>query len=181
MKESIESFAPLVTTREILRRVSLLGKTTTGTADREGQARGKHDDDHVRTQQIREETADLEEKLESLLVALQVFCFKQNLSVRDFVDVVYDVCHTANSVDVPLAKLPSHVKQLESDVERLSEEKVGLSVEKAEKTNRLLSEEIQKLRKELDKMTKERDMFRRDAMQMAISLPEEEDTNDELR
>src|SRR6476646_4875123 len=73
--ESIESFAPLVRLREMLRR-ELLDKTTkTVTADLEGKARGEDEDD-VKMQQLREEL-ELENKLESLLVALEVFCFKQ--------------------------------------------------------------------------------------------------------
>lgn len=47
--------------------------------------------------------------------------------------------------------------------------------------NRSLIEENQKLREELKQLTKDRDMFRRDAMEMALSYPDEEDTNDELR
>jgi hypothetical protein len=47
-------------------------------------------------------------------------------------------------------------------------------------TNRSsLFEENKKLREELAKVTKERDMFARDAMEFAITLREEYDTNDE--
>ena len=115
---TVESFACLVRIREILRR-ELLDNMRTGTAG--GDDETKEDDDDVKTQQIREEL-QLEEKLESLLVALQVFCFKQNLSIKDFVDAVHQLRCTANNLAVTLERLPSHVKQLESDADRLTEE-----------------------------------------------------------
>lgn len=89
--ESIESFAALVRLREMLKRELLDRTTTTVTADRESKARGEDEDD-VKMQQLREELK-LENKLESLLVALEVFCFKQNLSINDFVDAIYQLCH----------------------------------------------------------------------------------------
>lgn len=157
--------------REILRR-ELLDNTRTGTAG--GDDETKEDDVDVETQQIREE-AGLEEKLESLLVALQVFCFKQNLSIKDFVDAVHQLRCTANNLGVPLERLPSHVKQLESDADRLTEEVEEKKLEKQEALedydvtlesleeymeNRPLFETNENLREQLDKVTKERDDYK---------------------
>jgi hypothetical protein len=55
----------------------------------------------------------MEEKIESLIIALQVFCFKQNTSIKDFVNVVHQFRSTVNSLGVELKSLPSYVKQLE--------------------------------------------------------------------
>jgi hypothetical protein len=175
--ESIESFAPLVRLREMLRR-ELLDKTTaTVTAYREGKARGEDEDD-VKMQQLREEL-ELENKLESLLVALEVFCFKQNLSINDFVDVIHQLCRGANILGNPLENLPDYLKWLENTVFNLQEEIKEKSLEKQEaledydvtlelleeyKANRPLFEENKKLREQLDKVRQQRDGYARELM-----------------
>jgi hypothetical protein len=117
---------------------------------------------------------------------LLVFCFKQNLSIKDFVDVVHELCCTANNLGVPLEKLPSHVKQLESDADRLTEEIEEKKLEKQEALedydvtlesleelmeNRPLFETNEKLREQLDKVTKQRDNYK---TQLAIERSDRE-------
>jgi hypothetical protein len=168
---TVESFVCLVRIREKLIR-ELLDNTRTGTAG--GDDETKEADDALETQQIREDS-ELEEKLESLLEALQVFCFKQNLSIKDFVDAVHQLCCTANNLGVPLERLPGHVKQLESDADRLTEEVEEKKLEKQEALedydvtlesleeymeNRPLFETNEKLRDQLDQVTKERDNYK---------------------
>jgi hypothetical protein len=168
---TVESFVCLVRIREKLIR-ELLDNTRTGTAG--GDDESKEADDALETQQIREDS-ELEEKLESLLEALQVFCFKQNLSIKDFVDAVHQLCCTANNLGVPLERLPGHVKQLESDADRLTEEVEEKKLEKQEALedydvtlesleeymeNRPLFETNEKLRDQLDQVTKERDNYK---------------------
>jgi hypothetical protein len=75
---SIESFAPLVRLREILRKLLLDTPTTTAV----GETRGEEGDE-VKTQQEEVAASKMEEKIECLVVALQVFCFKQNRSIRN--------------------------------------------------------------------------------------------------
>ncbi|MGB6628964.1 MAG: hypothetical protein WBE61_12615 [Nitrososphaeraceae archaeon] len=175
--ESIESFAPLVRLREMLRRELFDKATTTVTADREGKARGEDEDD-VKMQQLREEL-ELENKLESLLVALEVFCFKQNLWINDFVDVIYQLCRGANILGIPLENLPDYLKRLENTVLSLQEEIKEKRSEKEEaledydvtlelleeyKANRPLFEENKKLRERLDKVRQQRDDYARELM-----------------
>ena len=88
----------------------------------------EHEDDDINTkQQVREEPEVVEEKLESLLQALLVFCFKHNLPIKDFVDLV---CSAANSHDVSLENLPSYVKHLEIILQSLKEEIKDKIIEK---------------------------------------------------
>ena len=122
-------------------------------------------------------------KLESLLVALQVFCFKQNLSIKDFVDAVHQLCCTANNLGVPLERLPGHVKQLESDADRLTEEVEEKKLEKQEALedydvtlesleeyieNRPLFETNERLREQLDKVRQQRDNYATELMSERI-------------
>ena len=120
-----------------------------------------------------------EEEIESLVVALEVFCFKQKLSIKDLVDLVYELCRAVNSLDVSLENLPGYVKELVSNVQTLKEEIKEKRLEKQEaledyevtlesleeyKANRPLFEENKKLRQELAKVRKERDSLVRQIM-----------------
>jgi hypothetical protein len=174
--ESIESFAPLVRLREVLKgELSLLPDKNTPTGGITTTIAGgqKHDDGDLKTQQLREEFA-FDEKLESLLQGLLVFCFKQKLSIKDFVEVVYELSGTADRFDVPLESLPSYVKELENKVQTLEKEINEKRLEKQEaledydvtlesleeyKANRPLFEENKKLREELADARQERDIY----------------------
>jgi hypothetical protein len=176
--ESIDSFAPLVRLREVLKRELLLspGKnTTTGGITTTIAGGQKHDDGEHKTQQVREEVG-FDEKLESLLQGLLVFCFKQNISIKDFVDIVYELSSTADRFGVPLESLPSYVKELENKVQMLEEELREKRLEKQEaledydvtlesledyRANRPLFEENRKLREELADTRIERDLYKR--------------------
>lgn len=167
--------APLVRLRETLKRELLLpGKnTTTGiTTIASGQ---EHDDGEHKTQHLREELG-FDEKLESLLQGLLVFCFKHNLSIKDFVDVVYELSSTADRFGLPLESLPGYVKELENKVQTLEEEINEKRLEKQEaledidvtlelleeyKSNRPLFEENRKLREELADTRIERNRYKR--------------------
>jgi phenylalanyl-tRNA synthetase alpha subunit len=124
---SIESFAPLVRIREILKRELLPDKTPTGITI----AGGQEPDDDLKTQQVREES-ELEKKLEYLLQALLVFCFKHNLPIKDFVDDIHDLRRRANRLGILLENLPSYVKRLEDTVHSLHEEIKQKRLEKEE-------------------------------------------------
>jgi hypothetical protein len=170
---SIESFAPLVRLREILRKLLLDTPMTTAV----GEARGEEEGDEVKTQQEGVAASKMEEKIESLVVALQVFCFKQNRSIKEFVDVVHYLTSIAERFGIPLEKLHSYVEELASNADKLAEEIEQKSLEKQEALedhditsevldeytgNRPLFETNQKLRAQLDKVTKERDTYRRE-------------------
>lgn len=182
--DTIESFASTVRLRERIRKILLLSsssldKTTTTTKNRK----------EVESTILVEE----DDRIESLIESLEVFCFKHNLSIKEFVDLVYRLAFIAdNKFGIPLENLPDYVEDLERDADRLKEQIAEKKLEMKNvladydttleyNANRSLIEENQKLREELKQLTKDRDMFRRDAMEMALSYPDEEDTNDELR
>lgn len=60
----------------------------------------------------------VQEKIEALMMGLEVFCFKQDFSIMEFVNLVHDLSWTAEVLGVPLDKLPSYVKHLEGAVHR---------------------------------------------------------------
>ena len=169
---SIESFAPLVRIREILRRELLLSPDKTIKI-----ARGQeHEDGDLKTTQKIREEPEFVEKLESLLQALVVFCFKQKLSIKDFVDGIHDLCRRANRLGIPFENLPSYVKRLEDTAHILHEELKQKRLEKQEalkdyditletleeyKANRRSFEENKKLREELADARQERDYYKR--------------------
>jgi hypothetical protein len=94
----IESFAPLARLQEIVKEAGGLDIISEG-----------HEQGTV-------------EKFESLLVNLEVFCFKQNRSLNEFVNLVHNISGVAEIHAVPLDKFPSYIKQLESDLHRLTKE-----------------------------------------------------------
>jgi hypothetical protein len=150
--DTLESFASAIRSREILKRLLLDTPTTTAVGENSTASK-------------------VEEKIESLILALEVFCFKQKVSIKDFVDLVHQLYSIADRLGVPLEKLPTYVKELENEVNRVHEEiedinlkkqraleKSGATLELLEefRHNLPLFETNQKLREQLDKMTKER-------------------------
>ena len=168
----LESFVSAVRSREILRRLLLDTPTTVVEEGGGGETREEeHDDDSIRTQQ-QEVEEKLEEKIESFIVALEVFFFKQNLSIKQFVDLVYRLYSIAERFGVPLEQLPSYIEGLENKLDRLKEEIEDINLKKQNtlensgttlelleefKANRPL---FQKLRQQLDKLKKERDSYK---------------------
>ena len=111
--------------------------------------------------------------IESLIESLEVFCFKHNLSIKEFVDLVYRLAFIAdNKFGIPLENLPDYVEDLERDADRLKEQIAEKKLEMKNvladydttleyNANRSLIEENQKLREELKQLTKDRDMFKK--------------------
>jgi len=108
---------------------------------------------------------------------LQVFCFKHNLSIKEFANLIYHLSSTADKLGVPLENLPNCIKQLQSNVNRLAEEIEDKKLEKQDaiadhdatlelleefSANRPLLETNQKLREQLDEMTKIALAYRRE-------------------
>ena len=177
--DSIESFAPLVRLREILRQLLQDGDASTTSTTVPGRGEGGEEQKEIREQgeelsnrqeiQQDKEAAKVEEKIESLIVALQVLCFKQNRSINEFANLVYHLSSTADKLGIPLENLSNHIKQLESNVYKLDREIDDKRLEKQDaladydattelleefSANRPLFERNQKLREKLDEMTK---------------------------
>lgn len=109
--ESVESFAHLLRLREILRKIEGLGANTKAAED------GEEDYKQHHTQQ--QEVAKGEEKIESLIVGLEVHCFKAGLPINEFIGLVDGISSTADRLGVALENLPSYVGELEKDLYRL--------------------------------------------------------------
>jgi hypothetical protein len=187
--DTIESFASTVRLRERIRKIlqlpsssspsSSLDRITTTTKNRK---------------EVEESTIVIEhDKIESFIEFLEVFCFKHNLSIKEFIDLVYRLAFIAyNKFRIPLESLPDYVQQLEGEADTLTEQ---IAEKKLEMKNVLayhddgattleynanrssLFEENKRLREELVKVSKQRDMYFRDVMEFAICLEEEDDTN----
>ena len=96
----IQSFAPLVRVYEVLREKGLLTGIT-------GQ-----------------ETLELmQNRMEAIIVALEVFCFKQEqLSIEDFVSLITNMYNTADKLGVPLDRLPAYITELKDRIDALRNE-----------------------------------------------------------
>jgi transcriptional regulator with XRE-family HTH domain len=139
---NIETFAPLVRLRKVLEEKEWLLDI------RKGEEVEGFDD---KTERI----------IESLIISLEVFCFKQNLSVKD----------------VTLDELPSYIKQLEENAHNLLSEINQIKVDKQNalknydatlnllqefKNSRPLFDKNLQLKEELEKLKKEKDDLERE-------------------
>jgi Homeodomain-like domain-containing protein len=158
----IQSFAPLVRLREILEQKGWFLGVRPGA----GEENNDNEIDGV-----------VEKKMESLIETLEVFCFKQNLPLMEFFDLVYKLYWGAEKLDIPLEIFPSHIEELKARIEQLLEQiryfeaEKQIALERSQTTERLLEEfngsrpifdENQKLKQELEKVTKERDKYKMD-------------------
>ena len=192
--DTIESLASTVRLKERIRKIlplelpssSSSSNKTTMTTTKNG-----------KEQEIESTIALEHEKIESFIESLEVYCFKHNLSVKEFVDLVYRLSFIAyKKFGIPLEKLPDYVLQLEGEADTLTEQIAEKRLEMKKNVlayyddtatleynaNRSsLFEGNKRLTEELKKVSRERDMYLRDAMEFAVSKPEEEenDTSDE--
>jgi transcriptional regulator with XRE-family HTH domain len=95
----IQSFAPLVRLYEVLREKGLL----TGITGQES----------LELMQIR---------MEALIVDLEVFCFKGELSIEDFVSLITNMYNTADKLGIPLDKFPAYITELKDSIDALRKE-----------------------------------------------------------
>jgi chromosome segregation ATPase len=110
--------------------------------------------------------------MESLIMSLEVFCFKQNLPLRQFFDLVYNLYLAAEELDIPLEKFPGYIEELKAHIDSLIEQ---IQQKESEKQNALEEyhttkhelqefvmsrptfEKNQQLKQESEQVTKERD------------------------
>ncbi len=152
----IGSFAPLVRLREILEEKEWLLDIR-----REGEG----------------EDLDQIEKIESLIISLEVFCFKHGLSVKEFFDQVRELYWAAEKYETSLDGFPDYIKQLESNANMLIEEIKQLKQEKQNaldnrqitanlleefQMSRPLFEKNQELKLELEQVKNEKDRYKID-------------------
>ena len=103
----IQSFAPLIRVYEVLREKELL------------------------TGIIGQESLELmQDRMEALIVALEVFCFKGELSMEDFVSLITNMYNTADKLGVPPDRLPAHITELGDRIDALRGELDQLEAKK---------------------------------------------------
>jgi transcriptional regulator with XRE-family HTH domain len=97
---SVESFSPPVRLYNVLREIDLLTGTTG------------------------EELIVLRStRMEALIVALEVFCFKkEQLSIEEFVSLVTNMYNTATKLGVSLDRFPKYITELEDRIYTLRKE-----------------------------------------------------------
>jgi transposase-like protein len=193
--DTFESFASTVRLKERIRKILELPSssqssssldTTTTTTTKNG-----------KEEEVKSKIALEHEKIESFIESLEVYCFKRNLSVKEFVDLVYRLYFIAyNEFRIPLEKLPDYVQQLEFEADTLTEQIAQKKLEMKKNVlayyddsatlkynanrslfeeNKRLTEENKKLTEELNIVSRQRDEYLRDAMEFAVCLPKEED------
>jgi transcriptional regulator with XRE-family HTH domain len=160
----IQSFAPLVGLREVLEQKEWLQGVRPGQQQQE-----EENDDDNNIDRL------LEKKMESLIVTIEVFCFKHNLPLRQFFDLVYNLYLAAEEFDIPLESFPSHIEELKARIENLLEQiryfesEKQIALKRSQTTERLLEEfnrsrpmfdENQKLKQKLEQVEKERDKYK---------------------
>ena len=186
--DTIESFASTVRLRERITKALQFSSSLSSSLERTNMTTTKNGKEVESTMVVA-----YDDKVESLIESLEVFCFKRNLSIKEFADLVYHLAFTAdNKFGVPFERLPDYVQSLESEadelIEQIAEKRLEMKNVLASydatleyNANRPLLEENRKLREVLKEVTRDRDMFQRYTMEMALTnSDEEEDTDDEL-
>ena len=99
---SIESFGALIRLRQVL-------------VEKEGLL-------DIRSGEAGESEADIygldevaEKKMEALIISIEVFCFKQNLSVKQFIDILNELYWAADKLDIPLENFLGYIEQLKGE------------------------------------------------------------------
>jgi len=163
----IQSFAPLVRLRQVLEQKQWLQGVRLGQQQQEEEEQNDDDDNDI--------DSLLEKKMESFIVSIEVFCFKHNLPLRQFFDLVYNLYLAAEKLDIPLQSFPSYIEELKARIENLLqqiryfESEKQIALERSQTTERSLEEfnrnrsmfdENQKLEQKLEQATKERDKYK---------------------
>lgn len=72
---------------------------------------------------ITEETLELmQDRLEAIVVDLEVFFFREQLSIKDFVSLVTRLHNTADKLGIPLDKFPVYITELKDKIKVLRNE-----------------------------------------------------------
>lgn len=95
----VESFAPLVRLYEVLREKELLTGNT-------GQ----------------ESLELMKNRMEALVVSLEMYCFKGELAIEDFVSLINNMYNTVDKLGTPLIRLPFYITELKDRIDVLRNE-----------------------------------------------------------
>jgi hypothetical protein len=129
----------------------------------------------LRLKNILNELGLKEEKIESLINVVEVHCFKRNLKLEEFFEIVEEVASYSNKVGVPLEDLPDRLSEQKRTLEELCLEiedaQNNLSVVLRDndvtlrdlgnyKKDKPIIDRLKETQFELEKVTKERDGLR---------------------
>ena len=117
----VESFAALIRLREVLEEKEWLLDVRPGEEER----MEKREEDYI--YDLDQVT---EKKMESLIVSLEVFCFKQNLSTKQFFDSIYRMYWAVDKLNIPLENFPEYIEQLKVKKDNLIDQIQQLESEK---------------------------------------------------
>jgi hypothetical protein len=176
----IQSFAPLVRLKHVLEEeVGWITGAGLGQEVIEGKKNNQNEEygsgnisnygyDHGINQFV-------EKKMESLIMSLEVFCYQQNLSVKQFFDFIHSMYLTVEKLGIPLVDVADYIKEQEVHVKNMVESvKYWEAEEQAiyEKYNttekslhefqlsRSLFDDNQELKRKLEQAIKERDKYK---------------------
>src|SRR5918911_5228849 len=122
----IQSFAPLVRLKHVLEEeVGWITGAGLGQEVIEGKKNNQNEEygsgnisyygyDHEINQFV-------EKKMESLIMSFEVFCYQQNLSVKQFFDFIHSMYLTAEKLGIPLVDVADYIKQQEAHVRNMVE------------------------------------------------------------
>jgi hypothetical protein len=79
----------------------------------------------IRLRRLLEDLEITEDQIESLLEEINIYCFKQQITPKDFVLKINEVSDLAMDLQTPIHKLPSFVNQLSSQKGKLEREIVN--------------------------------------------------------
>jgi predicted RNase H-like nuclease (RuvC/YqgF family) len=60
--------------------------------------------------------------MKALIVDLEVFCFKGELSIQDFVNLITNMYNTAYKLGIPLDRFPAYITELKDRIDALRKE-----------------------------------------------------------
>jgi hypothetical protein len=171
----IQSFAPLVRLKHVLEEVGWISGVGLGQEEK----KERNEENGINNTEYYDHDNEInqfvENKMESLIMSLEVFCYQQNLSVKQFFDFIHSMYLTAEKLGIPLVDVFDHIKEQEVRVKNISESiKYWEAEEQAvyeryqvtEKSlqefllSRSLFDDNQELKRKLEQVTKERDKYK---------------------
>jgi|RhiMethySRZTD1v2_1073278.scaffolds.fasta_scaffold1018440_1 hypothetical protein len=112
----------------------------------------------------RESLEIVQNRMESLIVSMEVLCYKKNIGIEELASLVANMYSASETFSIPLDRFPAHIAELEDrisvltrEMERLEAKKIDMFVDynitsdslRAYEADRPLIEKIKRLKEEL--------------------------------
>jgi hypothetical protein len=120
----IQSFAPLVRLRHVLEEeMEWISDVRPGQEGRKELGEGNEQEQHGNSCYSNCDNDDLdqstEKRMESLIMSLEVLCYKENLSVKQFFDCIHGMYLIAEKLGILIEDIPDYIKQQEVRIQTL--------------------------------------------------------------